>query len=247
MKKSKHLPALSACILFVSALTYFVETKHNFISNYISNDRVSGLAIQCLTPVIHGTLAMEMTCTFSNSGLSDALLLADPPIIEGPRDDELYLRMSIGYQRYQNMIEYHPATIEALDRSTQLHPFVLIDIDQAHFVRVSPMREIDLEFKYAPPIEENLFKSGEWLIRAKVMAAYEEILAPGRLGAEISFECEERLEAATRGAKKFRDGALELPAKRRGKGGASVINGCDEIISEKFQHIFSEDILFSVD
>jgi hypothetical protein len=208
----------------------------------------------------------KISCTIQNRGRTSIYLLNEDPVLEGPRAPNVpYIYRCTGcgrYGRHENTLQYNRLEVGTLDLPVLFHPTIHLHLkDVKRLVRVEAGAKTDLKLTWQ--LERVQFPSvGEWLIQLKMiyLSADEagDLLQKGALPPV----CHAVLAQAL-GASGMPQNPLELvpfreadvvfnldakgkpipndppvsPSPRESKG--SAYNGCYDVISERFQDVFS--------
>lgn len=189
-----------------------------------------GLALICYP----GSDATRLKCEFRNETSEEVVILASPFALEGPLGDPKYVYFYVGGARKENTLEFGYPRVENLGGPIQLKPTVrLTDDDLPHLCRISKGASVSIEIELADAMDHFL-GSDVWLFRAKVIAARDSRLSEltlsdacmTSLGDAITKLCPNEILAGT----ESRSRAEKKPR-----------NDCLDVISFKFDHVFSAD------
>lgn len=208
--------------------------------------------------------AVKVSCTLQNLGKRSIYLLNQDPVLEGPRAPEVpYVYRCTGcgrYGRHENTLQYNKAEVGTLDLPILFHPTIhlrLKDLERLRKLGAGEKRDVQLSWQLD---REQFPLLGEWLTQLKLiyLPASE---ATDLLRRDLSPIC----RAVLRRALDKGDGHSPLklvpfrepdtlsnfdaagnqipnkppssPAPSKSRGVA--YNGCQDVISERFQDVFS--------
>jgi len=174
-----------------------------------------------------------------------AYLLASPLMLEGPkRSSEHYIYLRVGGERRENVLQYHQASAGTLDFPILFKPAVDIPLrDLASLVEVVPEQSWRFRVNWgldgvADP------NSGEWLALVKLMYLPEDrakyLLREGGL----TPVCRAILAKGLSKIKNSKETALNAVRSYPLRGYSS--DGCRDVISREFRHLYSNTMKFTV-
>ena len=253
----KYALTLLTSILFVQEPLNAQQIER--MKQFPAND-IKGIQLLCKEPTFKSNaenIDIQMSCTLNNAHTGDLIVLTDRPFTEGPRSaDGSCLHLRIAGDIHRNIFQYHPATVSSLDLEAEFYPDPAnIILEHASMVRVDKWGSLDLQINYTVSAAGGLFQQGPWLFRAKVLAAFANDLTSEDLSRNLPVECIRSLQQIIKTTSRTEGVSLEaldllslseLKPDLRSRILGHVENGCDEIISREFYHIFSQDILIEI-
>lgn len=187
---------------------------------------------------------INISCRMKNEGSEGVYILADDLVLEGPKKGEHYLYVPIGWERFENVLQYNSPSA-GLDLPTLFHPTAHLSFEQMKRLVILPAKSsLEVNIMWSVSHESNYLGKGKWLMEVKLI-----YLTEGRASALLK---EDSLTSACR--QKFAEsisaspeGRLQTLKVRRSRGSAGWhYDGCQDLISEKFTHLYSKPLTIQV-
>lgn len=194
-------------------------------------------AVQLVCPasaLAHPGNNLLIRCKIFNHSKESIYLVANAIVLEGPQEGVPYVYSYVGGERYENVLQYNLSG-NGLDLPVLFKPTIHLHLeDLSHFVEVPSGSTEKVEIRW-PDFYECL---SQRTLDSRVKLIYlpggsaRNILA----GSELPEGCRRSLARSMRDAKMSN---IILKTKRTIPGRGHEFNGCRDIISEKFRHLYS--------
>ena len=187
---------------------------------------------------------INISCRVKNDGSEDVYVLADDLVLEGPKKGEYYFYVPIGWERFENVLQYNSPSA-GLDLPTLFHPTAHISFEQMKRLVILPAKsalEVDVVWTLSP--ESKYLDKGKWLLKVKLV-----FLTASRALAllkdnGLTSACRQKFAESVSLSSKGRLLALKV---RRSSGAAGWhYDGCQDLISENFNHLYSKPLTIQV-
>ncbi len=195
----------------------------------------------------HKGLGARIRCVIENPGEHEIFVLSSPFTLEGPSPPSEYIYKFSAGLRFENVLDYDRVT-KGLARPILFKPYIHLTTEElSALLRVPAGRHAS--FSLAWEADGSFFfpDNGDWLLRPKLVfiSAYHlrelettDSLAPG---------CRENVvEKIAVGARKFEKEFVFHVRNFDPDDVYFMSDRCHDIISEKFEHVYSNDIRLTV-
>lgn len=194
-----------------------------------------------LVPAVKGQTA-TLPCVVVNTSGKTLYLLAEPFTLEGPkRASDPYIYFAVAGERIENVLRF--------DRNPHwgilIKPAVHIERSSLRrLVRIEPEATMRLAVLWEIPSDATYPSLGDWVAQLKIVFLDEAKLTELGANPALSPSCRSDLLSGVKGAAE--NSSLELKTTRPKPGARYEYDGCRDVISEAFQHAFSDRIKLRV-
>jgi hypothetical protein len=185
-----------------------------------------------------------ISCKIRNADKSAVYILKDDFFLEGPVRGQVYLFAPTGWQRFENTLQYSHLS-SGLDLPALVDPVAHLDFSRAQSLFVLPAnKSVDLDLSWRVPPKPGFPDQGKWAVQVKVVYITHERLSSLVSSKALPDSCREILRRSM--SSSTAEGALELMTKRHSGSPRWHYDGCSNVISEKFTHLYSGPIVVNV-
>jgi len=223
---------LFALTIIVCSLAH-IETKAGGVSTGIGV-RLMCSASDCATPQV-----IDLLCELENRTGEGIVISLSDATLDGPIGTPGYLHRLAGGQRYENVLQFGARHEKAFNRGSISHPWVdLTNDDMKRLRRLAAGESATVAVQVdGIEIDDSEERQIDILTRLKLIYASETRLRSLQSRSDLPDGCSKLLEASL-----SRDEAAEpnrIGTRRPEHGSRIVTNGCNDRISELFEHVFS--------
>ncbi|HTG32903.1 MAG TPA: hypothetical protein VLB76_08205 [Thermoanaerobaculia bacterium] len=187
---------------------------------------------------------INISCRVKNEGSENIYVLSDNLALEGPKKGEHYFYVPIGWERFENVLQYNSPSA-GLDMPTLFHPTAHLSFEQMKRLVILPAKcaiEVNVAWNISP--ESNYLEKGKWLMKIKLVYLTESRALALLKEDGLTSACRQKFAESISGSPKGRLQALKV---RRSRGAADWhYDGCQDLISEKFTHLYSNPLTIQV-
>lgn len=179
-----------------------------------------------------------ISCHVINARHTPIYLLLDDLILEGPvKSIPEYLYMPLGGFRYENVLQYHQKSMGSLEFGELFDPWTTIKLkklDRLTLLEKGVKRDLSIDWFI---LNGEYPREGKWIARLSLLylpqATASQLLRKGDLPPVCRSLLSKALNAAAQS-----DTDL-LRASRQLGGREFIVDGCHDVISRAFRHLFS--------
>jgi hypothetical protein len=188
---------------------------------------------------------LEIPCRARNASGEEIYLLADDLSLEGPQRGKRYLFHPIGWERFENVLQFNFAS-RGLDLPTLFHPVAHLSFEQiGRLVALHKAGTLDVQVKWKLPLGSGYPAKGEWAAMVKLDYITNKKLQSVVENKSINSECRRRIGEAF--SKRVEARKLVLGVRSPTYRPSWYYDGCRDKISEQFTHLYSDPLTIKID
>jgi hypothetical protein len=224
-------------LLFTGALLLTAPSLPAFLGEV-------GATILCQPP-LHSGATLAFSCDFINRGSETLYVLAADPILEGPGKEVAdYFFLPPGGKRFENVLQYHKREVGNLDFPILFHSTIHLRLsDLSHLREVETKKSVRLTILWTP-LGSDRPGRGDWIGRVKLLYLSQTSALQLVRQAKLPPVCKGAFSRSLQNARQ--NGKVSLTAIKPGKDRNFAYDGCRDIISERFEYLFSNTVTFKL-
>jgi hypothetical protein len=209
-------------------------------------DGTPAVTLACFSRrVVAAETIITIDCQLTNPTSVSLYVLADPLILEGPTKVEgNYLHRATGGNRFENVLQFNRSSELTLDLPYQIKPAVHLPLKSlSNLVKVRKSGSTNLRSRWKLEMAE-LPDRGAWIMRVKLIYLPADKASTILSGDTLTPVCREILARSLARSQAPREIALDavrhLPNRRY------TFDGCRDVISREFMHLWSNTMTIEV-
>ena len=187
---------------------------------------------------------LNISCRVKNEGSEGVYVLADDLVLEGPKQGEPYFYAPTGWERFENVLQYNSPSA-GLDVPTLFHRTVHIGFEQmSRLVALPAKSSLDANILWQLPAESDFPATGKWAVKIKLIYLTHNLASDLLKNKKLPSSCRVKLSnGLSRGV---RAKTLTLTTHRTEGKLKWYYDGCRDIISRSFNHLYSDPLVVEI-
>ncbi|MEO7418868.1 MAG: hypothetical protein ABI163_17545 [Thermoanaerobaculia bacterium] len=187
---------------------------------------------------------LTIRCRVENAGDDEFYMLADDLSLEGPKRGEPYFFAPIGWERFENVLQYNSLSA-GLDVPTLFHRTVHLGFEQMSRLVALPARSnLDANILWQLPSGSDFPSPGKWAVKIKLIYLTHDRASDLLKNKKLSSSC--RGDFSNVLSRSARAKTLTLTTRRSEGKLKWYYDGCRDIISRSFTHLYSESLVVEI-
>ena len=187
---------------------------------------------------------LTIRCQVENAGNYEVYVLADDLSLEGPKQGEPYFFAPIGWERFENVLQYNSLSA-GLDVPTLFHRTVHLGFEQMNRLVALPAKSsLDANILWQLPAGPDFPGTGKWAVKIKLIYLTHDLASDLLKNKKLPSSCRVKLSDGL--SRSARAKTLTLTTRRTEGKLKWYYDGCRDIISRSFTHLYSDPLVVEI-